>query len=183
MDYCFFDTEREHTEIVLVLLERPERITMSSSVPMKGAPLEWAVRRVMAFIKELGLEGSTLVFKSDQEPAILSLVGELVRRRAANIFPGKSPVVSSQSNGYIERAIQSIAVQIRTMLDVVEARLQQVVRGRCTHAVAWLIEYASVLWSRYAVSADGKTPCERPRGEKTRIFGFEFGGRCCGGES
>lgn len=82
---------------------------------MKDASLEWAVRGVLAFIKEIGLEGRDIVFKTDQELAIVSLVGEIVRRRVAKTFPAHSPVASSQSNGYKERAIQSVSGQIRTM--------------------------------------------------------------------
>lgn len=175
MDYCFLGTEGSHTETVLVVRERPHRMTMSTVVPMKGASLEWVVRRVLAFIKELGLEGNDIVLKTDQEPAIVSLVGEIARRRTANTFPEHSPVSSSQSNGYVERAIQSVSGQIRIMLDALEARLGQTVRGTGTGALAWLIEYPYVLWNRYAVSADGKTAYERLRGKKSRMLGLEFG--------
>ena len=75
-------------------------MTMSTIVPMKVASMEWAVLRILALIKVLGLEGSDIVLKTDQELAIVSLVGEIVRRRAA-IFPESSPVASSQSNGYV----------------------------------------------------------------------------------
>ena len=66
MDYFFLDTEGSSIETVLVVRERPHRMTMSTIVPMKGASLEWTVRRTHAFIKEIGLEGSTIVLKSDQ---------------------------------------------------------------------------------------------------------------------
>ena len=95
---------------------------MSTIVQMKGASLEWTVRRTLAFVKEIGLEGSPIVVKSDQEPAIVSLVGEIARRREA-IFLEHSPVSSSQSNGYIERAVQSVSNQVRVMLDALEARV------------------------------------------------------------
>ena len=91
LDYCFLGTDGKSTETVLVVRERPHRMTMSTIVPMKGASLEWTVRRVLAFIKELGPEGSDIVLKSDQEPAIVSLVGEVVRRRSAKTFRRPSP--------------------------------------------------------------------------------------------
>ena len=144
---------------------------------MKGASVEWAVRRCLAFIKEIGLEMSEIVLKSDQEPAIVSLVGEIIRRRTSKTLPEHSPVAASQSNGYIERAIQSVSGLIRVMVDALEARVGQVVRGRCLPVLAWLVEYASVLWNRYAVSSDGKTAYERLRGKKSRVFGLEFGER------
>ena len=136
MDYCFLGTEGESTETVLVLRERPHRMTMSTIVPMKGASVEWCVRRVLAFIKEIGLEGSDIVLKSDQEPAIVSLMTEIAARRSAKTIPEHSPVASSQSNGYVERAIQSVSGQARVMLDALEARVGQSCRGSSVAALA-----------------------------------------------
>lgn len=96
-------------------------MTMSTIVPMEGASLEWVARRVLALVKEIGLEGAPMVAKTDQEPAIFSLVGEISKRRSAKTFPEHSPGASSQSNGYIERAIQSVSGQIRVMLEALEA--------------------------------------------------------------
>ena len=175
MDYCFPRAGGEATETVLVLRERPHRMTMSTIVPMKGASVEWCVRRVLAFIKEIGLEGNDIVLKPDQEPAIVSLMTEIAARRKAKTIPEHLPVASSQSNGYVERAIQSVSGQARVMLDALEARVGQSCRGSGTAALAWLIEHASVLWNRYAVSSDGKTAYERLRGKKSRVLGVEFG--------
>ena len=61
------------------------------------------------------------------------------------------------------------------MLDALEARVGQAVRSTCQSTLSWLVEYASVLWNRYAVSADGKTAHERLRGKKSRVLGLEFG--------
>ena len=175
LDYCFLGSEGSAKETVLVVRERPHRMTMSTVVPMKGASLGWTVRRTLAFIKEIGLEGSTIVLKSDQEPAIVSLVGEIARRREAKTFPEHSPVSSSQSNGYIERAVQSVSNQVRVMLDALESRVGQPCKSGVNATLAWLVEYASVLWNRYAVSADGKTAYECLRGKKSRMLGLEFG--------
>ena len=98
-----------------------------------------------------------------------------MRRRVAKIVPEHSPVASSQSNGYVERAIQSISGQTRTMLGALEARVGRAIRGVCTYTLSWIVECASVLWNRYAVSADGKTAYETFRSEKSRMFGLGFG--------
>ena len=41
--------------------------------------------------------------------------------------------------------------------------------------LSWLVEFAAVLVNRYEVGHDGKTPSERLRGKKSRLFGLEFG--------
>ena len=66
MDYCFLGSEGSTKETVLVVRERPHRMTMSTIVPVKCVSLERTVRRTLAFIKEFGLEGSPIVLKSDQ---------------------------------------------------------------------------------------------------------------------
>ena len=58
-------------------------MVMSTVVPMKGGPIEFPARRTLAFIRELGLESSDIVFKSDQEPAIVDLLNAIGKRRCA----------------------------------------------------------------------------------------------------
>ena len=57
MDYCFMNTadgEVKHT--ILVAREKFTRMTLATEVPMKGASVEFPARRILAFIKELGME-------------------------------------------------------------------------------------------------------------------------------
>ena len=92
-------------------------------------------------------------------------------------FLENSPVASTQSNGHIERAVQSASWLIRVILDAVDARVGQGMKGSGTGVLAWLVEYASVLLKRYSVTQDGKTTYERLRGKKSRMLGLEFGER------
>ena len=60
---------------------------------MKGASHEYPARRVIAFIKELGLEAHDLVLRSDQEPALQDLLNLIGRKRIpAKTFYELSPV-------------------------------------------------------------------------------------------
>ena len=56
---------------------------MATMVPTKGGSIEFPARRVLAFLKEIGLEGADVVFKSDQENAIMSLLNNIAARRSA----------------------------------------------------------------------------------------------------
>ena len=51
----------------------------------------------------------------------------------------------------------------------------QLVRKTSANFMAWLVEHASVLWNRYALSADGKTSYERLRGKRPRMRGLDPG--------
>ena len=43
--------------------------------------------------------------------------------------------------------------------------------------IPWLVEHAAVLWNRCQVGADGKTACERLKGNRANIPGLQFGER------
>ena len=58
-------------------------MTLATVVPMKGASVEYPVRRTLTFLKEIGLEGADVVFKSDQEPALKDLLNTVAARRTA----------------------------------------------------------------------------------------------------
>ena len=141
-DYCFMSTAEQPLVTILMGKERESKMSMATMVPMKGASVEFPARRVLAFLEEIGLEGADCVFKSDQENAIGDLLNNIAKRRsaltkmekateevvdgAAPVDPPNgvvgprtiheaSPVGSSQSNGFIERAIQDEEGQIRTI--------------------------------------------------------------------
>ena len=103
MDYCFMNSssgEVKHT--ILVAREKFTRMTLATEVPMKGASVEFPARRVLAFIKELGMETTPLVLKSDQEPSIMAVIRNMMEKRKAQTFKEHSPVEASQSNGVVE---------------------------------------------------------------------------------
>jgi hypothetical protein len=180
--------------------ERETRMCMATMVPKKGGSIEFPARRVLAFLKEIGLEGADVVFKSDQENAIGDLLNNIAKRRSAASKMEKadeeevssqgvrtsrdeprtvheaSPVGSSQSNGFIERAIQDEEGQIRTIKADLESRIQSKIPS--SHdIVPWMVEYAAVLLNRGQVGSDGRTAYERLKGKKAVTPGLQFGER------
>ena len=128
---------------ILMAKGRESKMCMATMVPMKGGSIEFPARRVLAHLKEIGLESSDVVFKSDQENAIGDLLNNIAKRRSALSQMEKAderssgadpadrprtvheaaPVGSSQSNGFIERAIQEEEGQIRTLKSELESRI------------------------------------------------------------
>ena len=87
-------------------------------VPSKGRE-QFAVDRAVSFIEEIGFLHQDLIVKSDQESAVRAVVEEVGKARAG-LGSGKwivehSPVRSSQSNGVVERAVQSVQGQLRVI--------------------------------------------------------------------
>ena len=148
---------------VMVLRDRDTRMTAAAVVPRKGTTGDFAAKRAAAFCTEIGYSGVSIIMKSDQEPAMKAVVEEVARWRApAKTIIEQSPVGSSQSNGIIERAIQSYEGLLRTLKSGLESKWKAEIPDG--HAIfSWLSEYSAFLLNRYEVSADGKTSYERMR--------------------
>ena len=152
MDYCFMGG-RDDTKArcILVVKDRDTRTIMSSVVPVKGTRDDFVAKRVRAFIRELGFEHVDLTLKSDQEPAIQDLMNEVARiRKPAATIIEEAPVGESQSNGVIERGVQTAEGQIRVLKDAFETRIESKIPAQ-HNAIAWLVEFAGVLVNRYEV--------------------------------
>ena len=144
-------------------------MTLAAAGPSKSTNSHVA-RRIVAFMREIGVAHGDLLVRIDQEPAIRSIVEEACRVRAAEgggrHIVEQSPVGSSACNGLVERAILSVEQQ--------EGRCGVKVGARHS-VVPWLVEYAAVLLNRVEVGKDGKTAFERCKVPRARTLGIEFG--------
>ena len=128
MDFCYPGYEESATEYlnVLVVRMRDTRMTMSSVVPSKSVG-EYTTNRIVAFLRECGSDLSKITIKTDQEPAILSIAEDLVRARAAlgadETISENSVAYSHQSNGVVERGVQSVEGMVRTLRSALEASM------------------------------------------------------------
>ena len=68
---------------------------------------------------------------------------------------GHSPVGSSASNGMVERYIQSVGGQVRSMKSALENRWGMTIETKHP-AINWMIEYASYLLNTFEVGNDGE---------------------------
>ena len=94
----------------------------SHPVRAKGAAGEtWIANRICKDIRGLGY--NKIIIKCDQEPSIVEIQKEVIRRCEAETIPENSPTGESQSNGDIENAIKQVEGQIRTMKVALESRL------------------------------------------------------------
>ena len=84
-DVAFMGDEADagNTVPMLVVRAKEDRMTLATAVPRKSAG-EFVVSRVIAFLKEIGIEKLDVIAKSDQEPAIMSLVNEVGKQKAVH---------------------------------------------------------------------------------------------------
>ena len=112
----------------------------------------------------MGSEYTDIIVKSDNEPALVSVVDGVGRLRAirggGRMAVEHSPRYCSKGNGIIERAVQSVQGVVRTLRSALEARWgRRIDEG---HAIwSWMTEYVAHLLTRCEVGRDGKTAYER----------------------
>ena len=135
---------------------------------------EWSLREGLRFLDFPGY--TSLLLKSDQEVSLGALLSKMKTHRGeqTQTMTEHSPVGDSQSNGFIERTIQSVEGQIRTLRSATQSRLgRKLVPGSALFA--WLIIHASTLINLYEVGKDGRVPYQRLRGRKLQADLLEFG--------
>ena len=173
MDYMYMDLDYvinagdEHRkkvkEPILVIVDSKSKATFAHVVDHKGASDAWVAKRVVADIEDLGHKEVMITMKSDQEPSMIELQREVTRLRGAGTVPENSPVGESASNGMVERHIQRVQGQARTLMDGLEAKIQKKLSK--DHPIyPWIIEWSATTLTRYQKTSTGKTPHERIRG-------------------
>ena len=163
--------DEENSKTIIVAKDRDSRMIMSSVVPLKGSSNKFAAKMIKAFLKELGVEHAGVTLKGDQEPALQDLLNKVARlRMPAKTFIEQSPVGESESNGVVERGIQTLQSEIRVLKDAFKTRINEKLKGD-DNILAWLVKYAGVAVKRFEVGHDGKTPYERLRGKRSKSLG------------
>ena len=111
---------------MLVAKEKGTKAVMRSAVPSKSTS-EFIARRAFAFTREIGREMSAHTIKSDSEPSIKALVGDVARARAARgarqTNVEHSLVRSSKSKSVVERGIQTLQGMTQTMRSALEGQV------------------------------------------------------------
>ena len=125
----------------------------------------------------IGLESVDIIVKSDNKPALTSLIASWSTMRAMTsgsmMIIENSPVGSSKINGIVERAIQSVQGMIRTIRSDIEGRWG--VKVDATHSIwPWIAEHAGFLLMRFELERDGKTACETLKGKSAKVHGMAW---------
>ena len=111
LDFMFMGEETGGKQLTfLVIKERISKVLLACVVPSKSSGT-WIAKRVSAFMKEFGCMYTPINMKSDNEPAMLTLVEGVGRVHAAaggaRMNVENSPVYSHKSNRVIERGVQT----------------------------------------------------------------------------
>ena len=124
-DYCFMGGKDDPDKItVFVLKECVTRSIYACICLKKGSESQIAAELFIDAIAELGFKDAPILYKCDQEPALLDIVHLVSRSRAAQTSPENSPVGQSKSNGSIENAVHIVETLIRRLRGGFKQRLK-----------------------------------------------------------
>ena len=156
---------------ILVMHDARSRGIYAHSVERKGPNLG-ACKLMVDELDRMGYK--RVVIKSDGEPSLVSLLDTITRAWNGEVIPEKSKRGDSQGNGEIERAIQTLCSQVRSMKIALDTRLG-VQLATSTPILSWMIEYAALVIRRHLVGSDGRTAYERlkGRGDRRRVLEFD----------
>ena len=143
---------------VLVMQEISNRSVWAYGVESKGASESWVIEQIVEDLDTVGLRNDKVVVKSDQEPSVQEVSRAIARARAADYGTAieASSVGDSNSNASIERAIQDVEGQIRTLRSALEERVNAKIHIKA-QVVDWMVRHAACLISRCRVRHDGWT--------------------------
>ena len=124
---------------MLAFRVQPTRVIAGQVVTEKGAARD-ALEYLKSVIMRSGLR--RLIIKSDNEPAIVALVKELILEMPEIQFvPEHSPVGDHESNAIAERAVQELEKQIRVIKSDIDTKFGEKLKG--DHPlVSWIPQFA-----------------------------------------
>ena len=107
---------------------------------------------------------------------MVDVAREIMRRRSADFGTAveNSMVGESDSNATVERAIQDVEGQVRTLRSGLEQRIQRKIKLSDT-IVPWMVRHAAALITRCRVRPEGRTSLEMIKGRKSNAQITEFG--------
>ena len=101
--------------------------------------------------RELGNEVNMERVEEERDKA----EGEEMTKERPDMVMEESPVGESKSNGMVERAIQEVQGQVRTMRAAWESRYGRRMTGT-DQVLPWMVRHAGNLYSIFTVGTDGQ---------------------------
>ncbi|CAE7289458.1 unnamed protein product [Symbiodinium sp. CCMP2592] len=149
-------------------------------VLQKGAG---ALRRVTEQLVRASMQISPagpVMFQGDPEASIKQIINSVVACRSRLGLHTQTRLIprgSHESNGMVERTIQTVRANSRTLRAHLEERAKIKVEGH-THVFPWLMRHAAFLLNRFSVPVRGNPPFELVYGKCFHGSLIPFGEQC-----
>ena len=112
---------------------------------------------------------SELIVESDGEPALLAVRNAVMKYNGGIMIPEAPATGEKAENGLIEEAGKTIREYFCTFLSQIEDGIDDKI-PLDSNIIPWILRWAAICYSRYAVGKDGRTACERLRGRTCRAM-------------
>ena len=139
--------------------------------------MDWLVGDISAVLKSWGHPGgigSELIMKSDGEPALRARKEAVMKFHGGIMIPEYPAKGEKAENGFIEEAGKTVREYFCTFLSQIEDGVDDKIPLDAT-IIPWIVRWAAICHSRYAVGKDGKTAYERLRGRTCRSIVVPIG--------
>ena len=185
MDYFFMSREDEEasTNPLLVVADERSGARYARAVGHKGVrddgSTDWLIKDVSKTLKSWGHAGgveSELIMKSDGGPALLAFRSAEMKYHGGIMIPEGPAKGEKAENGLIEEAGKTIREYFCTILSQIEDGVDDVI-PLDSDIIPWIVRWATICYSRYAVGKDGRTSFERLRGRTSRAAVIPMGGK------
>ena len=170
------DDSNDHSRTMLVMQESQCGSVWSYGVDSKGASEAWVIDQVCEDLETVGMKNERVIVKTDQENSAAEVAREVAKVRSTEFGTAvdHSAVGESNSNGTIERAIQDVEGQCRTLRKALEDRVQAKIPLK--HPITpWLIRHTGYLITRCRVRPSGRTAFQLMKGRRANSKLFELG--------
>ena len=186
-DYCFLGAKNRASEAeveqrgdspVLVMHDGVTKsFFFAHVIPAKGVDLPCCKKVVKMIGKDLDTVGyHKVVFRCDNEPAILSFLRAVKLAWTGDVVQETSTEGDPQSNGVAESSVNVVQGHVRSIKLAVESACGEEVLA--DHGLlTWLVSYATRVHRRFSVGRDGKTAYERTAGRRAVHPLAQFGER------
>ena len=115
-----------------------------------------------------------IIFRSDNEPAILALKDAVRKECDAEIILEEAPVGDHRANGLVENAVKNVQGQFRVLKDALESRHGRRLEGG-HQAAPWLVMHAASVINRGRKDEEGFSAYRRWKGREFNKPVAEFG--------
>ena len=183
MDNFFISKQDEEAKDkpVIVMLDEETGEKYARATGRKGTgtagEMDWLIKDMSAELIAWGHTGgadSTLVMKSDGEPAVQALRDAVGRFHGGRVVPESPAKGESQSNGAVEGAGSTVREFARVIKDVSEDKAN-ISLDSWDIITQWIVRWAAMSVSRYMVGKDGRTAYERRRGRRCNVPSVPLG--------
>ena len=131
--------------------------------------MDWLIEDISTTLKSWGHAGGTwreIILKSDGEPAMLAVRSAVMKYHGGIVIPESPAKGEKAENGIIEEAGKTIREFVCPFISQIEYGIDDRLELDLD-IIPWIVRWAAICYSRYAVGRDGRTAYER------------LGGRSC----